>query len=303
MSYPMNEVYVGELDPNVNEELLFSAFSKAGRIHSMKVMRHIVTGASRGFAFINFFTYNEACRAQKLMDGEKFFGRKIKVYLKAEYDALDQNANVIFQNLPSTVTDEEVTKLVAPIANPFSVRIVKNDKKPDEAKAFVQFATMEAATTAIEKLNGSEFAGKELQVELTNKKNRVFIKARHHEGAMAELRAQLAEWKFEESESPELSSDKSSFIVLLRFDTETSAQNFLEDYRKDPKKCELTRPDHRPRRRQGQPQIAQGRLRKRHSEHGLQDHSVQGRLCLAQVQGGNREAVRPDCLPQSELIS
>ncbi len=270
----MNEVYVGELDPNVNEELLFSAFSKVGRIHSMKVMRHIVTGVSRGFAFINFFTNNEACRAQKIMDGEKFFGKKIRVYLKADYDALDPNANVIFQNLPATVTDDEVTKLVSSIANPFSVRIVKNDKKPDEAKAFVQFATMEAATKAIEKLNGSTFAGKELIIELTNKKNRVFVKAKHHEGAMAELRAQLSDWKFEESESPELSSDKSSFIVLLRFDTEFSAQRFLEDYRKEPKKCELSRPNHSERRWQSQSENAEGRFWKRDSKHCLQNHSL-----------------------------
>lgn len=236
------EVYVGDLDPNVNEELLFNSFSRIGRIHSLKVMRHIVTGASRGFAFINFYTPNEALRAKKIMDGEKFFGRKMKVYLKAEYDSLEPNANIVFQNLPESITEEEVLKMVASVGVPFSVRITKNEKTAGESKAFVQFATMDSAIKAIERLNGTQKDGRELLVELTNRKNRVFVKAKYHENAMTELKASLAEWKFEESESPEVSSDKSTFIVLLKFENEQAAQRFLEDFAKEPKKCEFKRP-------------------------------------------------------------
>ena len=257
------EVYVGDLDPNVNEEVLFSAFSRIGRIHSLKVMRHIVTGASRGFAFINFYTPGEALRAKKIMDGEKFFGRKLKVYLKAEYDSLDPNANVVFQNLPENTTEEEVLKLLAPVGTPFSVKVAKNDKTPGEAKAFVQFATMDLAIKAIELLNGTSREGRELLVELTNRKNRIFVKARHHENAMTELKASLSQWKFEESESPEVSSDKATFIVLLKFENEQAAQRFLEDFRADPKQCELTRPSHHQRCRQTKPSCPEVRLRER----------------------------------------
>lgn len=285
IGYGMNEVYVGELDPNVNEEILFSAFSRIGRIHSLKVMRHIVTGASRGFAFVNFFTPGEAARAVKLMDNEKLFGRKIKVFLKAEFDNLDANANIVFQNLPETATEEDIQKLLAGIANPFSIKIAKNEKKPEESKAFVQFANMDLANLAIGKLNGTAFLGRDLVVELTNRKNRVFVKAKYSDSAMGELKAQLAEWKFEESDTPELSTDKSSFIVLLKFENEDAAQRFLEDFRKDPKKCRLIRPHHHERRRQAEPAVAQGGLRLGEPEHLLQDHPLQGRVQVRRLQG------------------
>lgn len=272
IGYGLNEVYVGELDPNVNEEILFSAFSRIGRIHSLKVMRHIVTGASRGFAFINFYTNGEAGRAVKLMDGEKLFGRKMKVYLKAEFDTLDPNANIVFQNLPETATDEEVQKLLTGIGNPFSVKVSKNEKKPDESKAFVQFSNMDLANRAIEALNGKSHFGRDLVVELTNRKNRVFIKAKYSDNAMADLKAQLANWKFEESDTPELSTDKSSFIVLLKFENEATAQQFLDDYRKDPKKCCLIRPPDPQRRGQTEPKVPQGRFRQRLPQHLLQNH-------------------------------
>lgn len=294
IGYPptQSEVYVGDLDPNVNEELLFSAFSRIGRIHSLKVMRHIVTGVSRGFAFINFFNPAEAVKAKQKMDGEKFFGRKIKVYLKAEYDSLEPNANIVFQNLPEKVTEEEVLGLLEPVGKPFSVKLTPSDKTPTEAKAFVQFATMDAAIKAIERLNGTKWGDRELLVELTNRKNRVFVKARNHENAMEELKASLAEWKFEVSESPEISSDKSTFIVLLKFDKEQAAQRFLEDFQKNPKKCELTRPHHHQRRRQDQPQVAQGRLRERESQFLLPHQPLPGRGTPRPVQGRSRAEVR-----------
>jgi RNA recognition motif-containing protein len=305
IGYPptQSEVYVGDLDPNVNEELLFSAFSRIGRIHSLKVMRHIVTGASRGFAFINFFNPAEATRAKQQMDGEKFFGRKMKVYLKAEYDSLEPNANIVFQNLPDNVTEEEVLKLLEPVGKPFSVKITPNEKTPGEAKAFAQFATMDGAIKAIERLNGFKWKDRELLVELTNRKNRVFVKARYHENAMAELRASLAEWKFEESESPEVSSDKSTFIVLLKFDKEQAAQRFLEEFQKDPKKCELIRPDYHQCCRQDQPQSAQGGLRERHPQFFLPHHSLPGGGATCPVQGGGGAEVRSDIGPQGDLTS
>lgn len=301
LPYPANEVYVGELDPNVNEEMLFGAFSKIGRIHSLKVMRHIVTGASRGFAFINFFSYGEACRAQKIMDREKFFGRQIRVYLKSEYDNLDPNASVVIQGLSEGTTEAEILGLLTSIANPFSIKIAKNEKKPEEVKVFVQFAAMDAAVKTIERLNGQTHKDREMVAELTNKKNRVFIKAKYHENAMAELKASLSEWKFEESETPELSSDKTSFIVLLKFESEASAQRFLDEYRRDPKKCRLTRPHHPQRRRQAEPPHPQGRLRQREPDHLLQDHPLPRPGSVRPVQGGGRAAVRADHRLQGEL--
>ena len=235
------QLYVGELNPNVTEEILFNAFSKYGKIESMKVMRHIVTGASRGFAFINYTAPFQADKAKKMMNGQRFFGNILRVYLKVEFDALDQNANVIFQNLPESTTEEQVLKLISPLAKPFSVKIVKNEKKPDEVKAFLQFETMEQSQKVIEKLNGSDYEGKPLVVELTNRKNKVFIKAKHHENALEELKSNLKDWTFEEIETPEVSADNNHSLVLVKFANETMAIAFLEDFALNPAKCTLIR--------------------------------------------------------------
>lgn len=231
---PLCQLYVGELNPNINEEVLFGAFSRFGRIVSMKVMRHIVTGASRGFAFINFSNPSEANRAKTMMNGHKFFDKNLKIYLKTEYDVLDQNANVVVQGLSEEVTEAELQSLIAPLAKPFSVKVVKNDKKAGESKAYLQFENMEQAKAVIDKLDGTAFQGKQLVVELTNRKNKVFIKANFHENAIEELKRSLEGWKFEELEAPEVSIDKTHFIVLVKFENEATANRFLEEVAKNP---------------------------------------------------------------------
>lgn len=230
------QLYVGELNPVVNEEILFNLFSRFGKILSIKVMRHIVTGESRGFAFINFSNPNEASRAKSNMNGQKFFGSSIKIFLKTDYDQLDQNANIVFQNLPDTTTEEQVLQLVNPIAKPFSVKVVKNEKKPGEARAFIQYDKMDTATLVIGKLNGSTYGATQLIVELTNRKNKIFIKAKYHDKAIEELRKCMSNWKYEEGETPDIATDKSHYIIMLKMENEEMANKFLEDFQKNPGK-------------------------------------------------------------------
>ena len=236
---PLCQLYVGELNSSVNEEVLFGAFSRFGRILSMKVMRHIVTGASRGFAFINYSTPNEASRAKSAMNGTKFFDKNLKIFLKTEYDVLDQNANIVVQGLSENITESELLSLISPLAKPFSIKIVKNDKRPGESKAYLQFETLEQSRTVIEKLNGMKIDSKELSAELTNRKNKVFIKAKHSDKALNELKQSLDGWKVEEIEAPEVSTDKTHFIVLVKFESEAIANSFLEEVSKNPSKFPL----------------------------------------------------------------
>ena len=52
-SYPT--LYVGDLEEQITEEMLYNYFSKFGNIYSVRVMRDIHYKKSRGFAFITFY--------------------------------------------------------------------------------------------------------------------------------------------------------------------------------------------------------------------------------------------------------
>ncbi|KAK1318502.1 hypothetical protein QJS10_CPB04g01854 [Acorus calamus] len=60
---PYCTLFVGQLSCLTDEETLRKAMSRYGRVKNLRLVRHIVTGASRGYAFIEYETEKEMRRA------------------------------------------------------------------------------------------------------------------------------------------------------------------------------------------------------------------------------------------------
>ncbi|CAK7322579.1 unnamed protein product [Dovyalis caffra] len=60
---PYCTVFVGRLSHLTTEDTLRKAMSKYGKVKNLRLVRHIVTGASRGYAFVEFETEREMQRA------------------------------------------------------------------------------------------------------------------------------------------------------------------------------------------------------------------------------------------------
>ncbi|XVF54998.1 hypothetical protein PTKIN_Ptkin06aG0001200 [Pterospermum kingtungense] len=60
---PYHTIFVGRLSHLTTEHSLHKAMSKHGRVKNLRLVRHIVTGASRGYAFVEFETEREMRRA------------------------------------------------------------------------------------------------------------------------------------------------------------------------------------------------------------------------------------------------
>ncbi|XP_068318995.1 U11/U12 small nuclear ribonucleoprotein 35 kDa protein-like [Pyrus communis] len=64
---PYCTLFVGHLSHLTTERTLRKAMSKYGRVKSLRLVRHIVTGASRGYAFVEYETEGEMQRAYKVL--------------------------------------------------------------------------------------------------------------------------------------------------------------------------------------------------------------------------------------------
>jgi len=73
-------LFIGNLDPEVDEKLLYDTFSAFGVIlQTPKIMRDIESGNSKGYAFINFANFDGSDTALEAMNGQYLCNRPITV--------------------------------------------------------------------------------------------------------------------------------------------------------------------------------------------------------------------------------
>jgi RNA recognition motif-containing protein len=74
-----NRLFVGNLSYQTTENDLQDYFSQAGAVTSANLMVDRVTGKSRGFAFVEFATSEEASKAVEQFHNKEFQGRTLTV--------------------------------------------------------------------------------------------------------------------------------------------------------------------------------------------------------------------------------
>jgi len=74
-----NRLFVGNLSYKTAENDLQDYFSQAGVVTSVNLMLDRATGKSRGFAFIEFATPEEATKAVEQFNNKEFQGRQLTV--------------------------------------------------------------------------------------------------------------------------------------------------------------------------------------------------------------------------------
>lgn len=73
-------IFIGNLDPEVDEKLLYDTFSAFGVIlQTPKIQRDPETGNSKGFAFINYASFEASDAAIEAMNGQYLCNRAISV--------------------------------------------------------------------------------------------------------------------------------------------------------------------------------------------------------------------------------
>lgn len=73
------KLYVGNLPYSVTNESLANAFSEFGTVNSSKVIMDRDSGRSKGFAFVEMSTSDEAAKSISHLNGAQLDGREISV--------------------------------------------------------------------------------------------------------------------------------------------------------------------------------------------------------------------------------
>ena len=74
-----NKLYVGNLSFNTSNQDLIELFSASGTVSSANIVEDRETGRSRGFAFVEMASSEDAQNAISALDGKEVDGRTLKV--------------------------------------------------------------------------------------------------------------------------------------------------------------------------------------------------------------------------------
>jgi RNA recognition motif-containing protein len=72
-------IYVGSLSYNVTEEDLKQAFEPFGEVESVRIIKDMYSGRSKGFGFVEMPGKSEARSAIESLNGKELKGRTVKV--------------------------------------------------------------------------------------------------------------------------------------------------------------------------------------------------------------------------------
>jgi RNA recognition motif-containing protein len=73
------KLYVGNLAYATDEEEVRELFEECGEVVNVEIVIDYVTGASRGYGFVEMNSVEEAEAAKKMLDGRLLDGRAIRV--------------------------------------------------------------------------------------------------------------------------------------------------------------------------------------------------------------------------------
>ncbi len=167
------KLFVGGLSDSATEDELRAVFADAGfSVAHLAVPRDRETGRLRGFAFVTLSTEEEAEAARRKLQGVQCGGRTLNVREFSQGAPKGPSRNrgdeptVFLGKLPFDATQEEINQFFAQRGLGPVVRVTL-PSGPDGRPRGFGFATLEtpeAASEAVEKLNGAALRGRSVVV-------------------------------------------------------------------------------------------------------------------------------------------
>ena len=124
--------------------MLYMAFSKFGKIVSLKVQRDFETKISKGFAFITFTTSEEADTARKTMNHQLLMNSFLRVCKKKSPHELSSDANLVIKPVPQGISIQELDTFFSQFGSIFSSRLLTN------GVGFIQFDEKESVQKCLD---------------------------------------------------------------------------------------------------------------------------------------------------------
>lgn len=166
--------YIGNLDEQVNEELLWELMLQCGPVVNVHMPKDKVSNSFLGYGFVEYRSELDADYAIKIMNMIKVYGKPIKVNKASQNKRIsDIGANIFIGNLDPDVDEKLLYDTFSAFGGILSSPKVMRDAETNISKGFgfVSYDSFEASDLAIECMNGQYLCNRRIQVQYAFKKD------------------------------------------------------------------------------------------------------------------------------------
>ena len=175
---PGCRLFIGGLSRDAEEDEVRDMFKKHGKVKDFALMRDD-DGNLRGFGFITFESKDMADAAIAALNGQKIKGRRIGVRdadaprdEKPKRAPRPQGARLYVGNLPFKATEDDLSALFKDHCDTVHVQWATDRSGRKKAFAFVTIQPESKGEEVVGKLNGSDFMGRNIKVDVSKPQNR-----------------------------------------------------------------------------------------------------------------------------------
>lgn len=152
-STQLGSVYVGDLNPDVNEKDLLDVFKVCGNVRSVRIPRDITTGNSLCYGYVNFDSMEAANKAVAELNGVRIKNVRPCRVMHQEHDSSKRNSlegKIFVKGLKDDVDTRVLQGFMSRYGDIYSCVVKTDNEGKSLGYGFCQFQNPEDAKKAIE---------------------------------------------------------------------------------------------------------------------------------------------------------